>query len=246
VEYRAVDLAIEPDDPRFVADLRNAVAAWRVAPMLVVMTVVLEAVLITTRSLLFTAVALLTVGWPGVQRAWYLRTFTGRPMTLKEIPSLLSAYFARFFVAGLLIAVIFVPVLVVVLLAAPDHRTDVYVGLAMAAVIADLALTFVTPALTFAAGTVTEAFGAGFRMIARQWPACALYVLIPPLALNLFFRASRTMGPGRAIVLCVSALVALACKGATVRFYVRRAGVQSDRWLGDRPADGALPPPPEG
>ena len=82
-------------------------------------------------------------------------------------------------------------------------------------------------------------------MLRESWPGAALYVLVPPLALEIVFTVIRLHTTVRLASSVASVLIALVCKGATARFYVRHRGIADDTWLGKRPLDGSLPPPPE-
>ena len=86
-------------------------------------------------------------------------------------------------------------------------------------------ITFVTPALAFFTASVNEALKVGWRMIRETWPACALYVFAPPLALEALARA-WWVGPlgiiGSIVVGLLGGLVGLASKGATAAFFLRR------------------------
>ena len=68
-------------------------------------------------------------------------------------------------------------------------------------------------------------------MIRQTWPRSALYVLCPPLALNMLAAMYPTRLP--AVVLIRTAaltILALVAKGATARFYLRvHAGTDQSR-----------------
>ncbi len=234
-------------DPGFGADFIEALTAWKRAPLLPTLTVLVELLLIapTGNGLLALPVSLFSVSWPGVQRAWYLRAFEERRLGLRELPTLWKAYFGRFFFTGVIVSLVFLPFILFAFARFDDSNpsdTAFRVAIGVLAIATDFALTFVTPALAFTTDAPWVAIRLGLRMIRATWPACALYVLLPPLALQLLFGVSRTFDPLRAVALVASALLALICKGATLRFYIRRTGVVDSTWLGRQPVDGSLPP----
>ena len=93
----------------------------------------------------------------------------------------------------------------------------------------DFALTFVTPALAYTTRSVQSALRIGFAMIRQTWPRSALYVLCPPLALNIMNYAFPESIPGMQAALgVVFTLVSLVAKGAIAAFYLRERGSYSD------------------
>jgi hypothetical protein len=96
-------------------------------------------------------------------------------------------------------------------------------------VFVDFALTFVPSALAFTTRSLRGALQIGFAMIRRTWPRCALYVLCPPIALNVYNFAFPTDLPVlRLVVVAVLAAIALLARGATAAFYLREQSVSSD------------------
>ncbi|MEX2254219.1 MAG: hypothetical protein WEC34_02165 [Acidimicrobiia bacterium] len=94
----------------FRADLRTAIRAWKVAPALPIVTMMLVAVQralgIVSRDidwvfLAIAAISLATIGFPGAQRVWYLRAFRGDVLDAAEVWPITRAFFGRFFVLGL-------------------------------------------------------------------------------------------------------------------------------------------------
>jgi len=66
-------------------------------------------------------------------------------------------------------------------------------------------------------------------MIRQTWPRCALYVLCPPLALNVLHFIYPTSNVGLQLALTVLlVLVSLLAKGAIAAFYLRERGSYSD------------------
>jgi len=119
-------------------------------------------------------------------------------------------------------------------IAIPAHigaNTPVPVKLIMAvlAIVTDFSLTFVTPALAYTTRSAVRAVRIGFAMIGQTWPRSALYVLCPPLALNLL----NYVFPFGGLVLqltttFVVTLVGLLAKGAIAAFYLRERGSYSE------------------
>lgn len=227
--------AQEPVDPGFGADLRTALAVWRRSPWMPVATVVLELLGFLAlqhadkRSDAATPVFLLTlpayivaVSWPGVQRLWYLRMFRGKRLRIRETRGFVTAYFWRYAVLGM---VVFLPLVMVVLVAL---GTGSLVGRVVAVVVLlalDFALTFVTPALAYTTRRVRVALRVGLSMIWNEWPRCTWFVVAPPLAVTVLLRAGARQGVGggvRLAVLVTIPLLSLLCKGAVAVFYLRR------------------------
>jgi len=181
-------------------------------------------------------VALLLVfcGWAGAERIFFLRHFAGRAVTLRHLLYLVKAFVGRFLALGLLAAVAMVvwSVLLSVLSGggvkaqAPRSR----IGTMAFTLALDVSLTFVPAALAFTTRSVRRALRIGFAMIRQTWPRCALYVLCPPLALNLnsviYHPADLPML--RLLGAAALAVVALLAKGATVAFYLRQLPVNND------------------
>jgi hypothetical protein len=62
-------------------------------------------------------------------------------------------------------------------------------------------------------------------VVREQWPACAYYVLVPPLAIQMVLRVVPQDELNVVALLglhMVTATIALICKGATMLFYVDR------------------------
>lgn len=204
-----------------------------------------------TVSLLFIPVSLFHAGWSGTERIWYLRIFRGRSLSRQEGWSFSWSFLGRFFVLGLIIALVLVPVYLLTFWSLlvrvrsqpgpPDLDSLRFWQLAVSTVavlIVEFVLTFVTPALAYTTRRVTEALRIGIRMIKDTWPKCALYVLVPPFAVTLiarFLPAQVVEVWWRLALLPGSALLNLLFKGATAAFYLRRFEV------GDRGAVGKAP-----
>ncbi len=180
------------------------------------------------------AVVLVFCGWVGAERIFFLRHFAGKPVTLRHLLSLVEPFMGRFLALGLLAGiaplVLLVPLTLLwgggVKALVPRAR----IGTIAFALALDFALTFVPPALAFTTRSVRRALRIGFALIRQTWPRCALYVLCPPLALNLNNLVFR---PGdlpmlRLLGAAFLAIVALLAKGATVAFYLRQQPVDND------------------
>jgi hypothetical protein len=221
---------VQPVDPGFFADLRTALAAWRRSPWMPVAGVVLSLWqdlpyrFIDSDGLLFlvTLPALIvSAAWPGVERLWYLRAFRGERLRIRETRRFVGAYFWRYAILGLAVAVPFAVAFAVLLLLGPATWR---IGLLVIAIAFDIALTFVTPALAFTTRRVRVALRVGFDMIRDEWPRCMWYVLAPPLAVAML---SQLGGPERGtdlrmVITVAIPLLGLACKGAIAAFYLRR------------------------
>jgi len=103
-----------------------------------------------------------------------------------------------------------------------------HVGAALLLLGMDFALTFVTPALAYTTRSASRAMGIGFAMIRQTWPRSALYVLCPPLALNLLHLIHPVSNS--AVQWAINPLllfVSLLAKGAIAAFYLRERGTYS-------------------
>ena len=97
-------------------------------------------------------------------------------------------------------------------------------GILLAAcLVADVALTFVTPALALSVRSCRESLRRGFRTLGETWPSCALYALTPGIAFVAISVWVPTPGGvlGSALVAAAGGLLALWFKGAVVAFYLR-------------------------
>jgi hypothetical protein len=226
-------------DPGFVADCRTAVAAWRSAPALPILAVAHQVLLTALGRLSLLQLLLMTstIGWPGVERAWYQRLYTEQiGIRTAEIPRLLRGYFKRFFKLGVWVcAMMIVPILVLAAVAR-DSSVGSRIGFIVIAIAVDVGLTFVTPALAVTTASDREATRIGGAMLRATWPACALYALVPPIAVYLFFLGLHDT-PSRVAGSAVAALFGLMCKGATLRFYNRREEASDPTW---QPVDRSL------
>ncbi|HJP64728.1 MAG TPA: hypothetical protein VKA30_00325 [Actinomycetota bacterium] len=199
----------------------------------------------------FTAVtlpiSLFAIGYPGTERLWILRGFRDQEFGWGDVWRQTLHYIVRFLLLGLIIA----PVALVgagVGVAIARSLVGAFVGLIATSIVADFALTFVTPSLAFTTSSVRDALRTGLRMLVSEWPRNVLYVVVPPLALLLISRlgpgldairdldrevrkamhgqpfhpTQPTYHPAAAGLAALAALLGVWFKGATVAFFVRR------------------------
>jgi len=237
----------------FGADLASAARALLSQPSvpLVSLAVTLQFFFITNAVKL--AVLLFLLGWYGAERVFFQRHLQGRSVSLPHLLRLVKPFMGRFLVLGVLcvtvLATFFDALDRVFGIAIPAHigaNTPVPVKLIMAvlAIVTDFSLTFVTPALAYTTRSAVRAVRIGFAMIGQTWPRSALYVLCPPLALNLL----NYVFPFGGLVLqltttFVVTLVGLLAKGAIAAFYLRERGSYSEDGAAYRvPPDRRRPP----
>jgi hypothetical protein len=220
-----------PSGREFFADLGAAARAWKTSPWLPILTVALSVVWTVGASsqldpLVYIGALLLTglsAGFYGTQRVWYLRVFRGLSMSPQEVWTFSWAFFGRYVVLGLVVAIPLVPLSI---LAALTHFGRAgYAGIIIYSVVLDFLLTFVTPELAFRSRSAVQALDTGIRMIRRTWPAGAYYVLIPPLAIQiLVYQPAGIAGTslvGIGVAAAAAALISLLFKGAVAAFYLR-------------------------
>jgi hypothetical protein len=182
-------------------------------------------------SLLF---LLFMPGWFGAERLFFLRRREGKKVTLRELLAAVPVFMGRFIRLGLLVLIPLMLLVGVVFFyvgrhdpAAPHGSRNLAVTLTsvMIMVPLDVALTFVTSALVYRTRSVWQALGIGLSMIRKTWPRSGLYVLCPPLALNLLNTIYPTHIPLVSFVTTAGlTLLALLAKGATAAFYLREGG----------------------
>lgn len=99
--------------------------------------------------------------------------------------------------------------------------------LILSLVLVDFALTFATPALAYTTPKAWEAIRISFGVIRRQWPASAMYIFLPPLAIQLVAQTNpQQFNPVVGFLfVAASTLLNLLLKGATAGFYMRHQGV---------------------
>lgn len=225
----------------FRDDLRASLRAWRVAPLLPLISIVLFAPsnLPEPWTALGVPFLLFALGWFGTERIWYLRIYRNEPISGGELLRFTRAFFGRFFRLALLAAIVWSPFVFWAFGAAvgdPDRAEGglsgpaEWVVPAVLTMVVDFVLTFVTPALAFSTRQVGEALRLGVRMLRDHWPRTAWYALVPPLALVLLARVfdpSPTVA-GRLAISAATTLLYVWFKGATAAFYLRRVEVGRD------------------
>src|SRR5438132_1252850 len=179
------------------------------------------------------AVMLVYVGWLGAERVFFQRHLEGKPVSLPHLLRLVKAFVGRFFVLGVFFGVIVLTfffalagVLGIDIAHLPDTGAQFplsfQVSFAALAIVMDLALTFVTPALAYTTRSVVRAWDIGLAMIRQTWPRSALYVLCPPLALSLLNYIFPVGGRALPLMLTsVVTLVALLAKRAIAALHLR-------------------------
>ena len=223
----------------FTHDLGTSVRTWLKAPMLVAISVafgVAQAVLgvgvvgVPGAWIGLLAFFLIAGGWNGTQRIWYLRAWRGAGISPSEVVGFTFRFVGRYFRLGLIAVAILVP-FTLATFAFGGGPAGFAVAMIVLTIALDFILTFATPALSFTTDSASDALSIGVRILRETWPRCALYAVVPPLAIaaagsllpdSVFATGART------VYLGASALVALWFKGAAAAFYVRNYEVGDD------------------
>ena len=216
----------------FRGDFGSAAAAWRAAPLLpfVSLLVTLPIYVVPRDADAYWAVLpfqLLWIGWVGTERIWYLRVFRRESITAGEAQDFTLAFFGRFVALGLIVVVASLPLVGIAVIA--RDAIDLAIT-SLYTVATDLALTFVTPALAFSTTRASEALQLGWRMLHQEWPRTAWYGLVPPLAVVVLSRlwAPEADFSVRLVAGVLGISLNLLFKGATAAFYLRRVDVGRD------------------
>jgi hypothetical protein len=213
----------------FMADLRSALAVWSRQPLLPILSAVVWTLpaalptggIIPALGLLW---SLFFIGWPGTEREWYRRAFAGQEFPRPEIWRATRRFANPFFRLALIVAPFLLAAIFLVPLSGFDPVVIVLVFVILVFVV-DIAATFVTPALAYSTTSAREAISIGWTMLRGDWRAAMPYALTPALVLvvGLRFLLVPVVGPANsALSTAIAALIALALKGATARFYLRR------------------------
>jgi hypothetical protein len=199
-------------------------------------------------SLLCLLLGFFGFGWLGAERMFFLHRREGKSITLGELLSLAPSFIGRFASLTFWVGIVVTPIGIVGCVVAahlgvqpdtPLGRGLIRGGVAIIMIAVDLALTFVTSALAFSTSSAREAIRIGLSMIRRTWPRSGLYILCPPLALNMLNTIYPTQIPLVSLVTTSAlALLALITKGATAAFYLRERPVDADA-----PASAVVSPP---
>lgn len=224
--------------PLFWSDLRWSFRAWIRRPQFVILVAILLLLLrlaLLVSPIIYWIGYLALLGFSATERVYYLRLFQDRPFSIREVPTLTGQYFARFLRLLLIVAAVFVALfLVVVLVEVGVHQRTtgtgsslplrVYLSTLFIVFLADVALTFVSPALVFTTSSAWEALRFGLRLLRTTWPNSVWYVLTPGLTLYalaaIFPKTEIGAGVGT-VVSVVGGLLAFGFKGAVVPYYLR-------------------------
>jgi len=218
----------------FVDDVRASFAAWRIAPGLPIVVVVLTVVSSLTatpgRNALILvaglAVAILNLGWLGTQLVWYQRVFDRRRMDPRELVALTWKFVARYLalvcIPAALVGIALVPI-AIRMHSFPDLKSaGGRAGLLALIAVLVILSTFIFPALAYTTRRVTKAIPIGFAMLIDGWPRNALYLLVPSAtaaalgAIGWLFPSTAQAALG-----ILGALIYLAYAGAIARYYLR-------------------------
>lgn len=225
----------------FWGDLKRAVGAWRVVPALPLMTVALQLPFALQKlhpawgiPMLF--LALFYVGFVGTERIWYQRIWNNDKLTAQQVWLSAWSYFGRYLGLMLLLMIPYLVLTFVLGIALGalwnmDPSLARTVNLAVLAIVWDVTMTFMTPALAFSTSRPQEAIKIGLRFLREQGRKVAVYALAPPLvALALLQRTPSTTLPGgpRIALALIGTLAYLALKGATAAKYLRHHDVQEE------------------
>jgi hypothetical protein len=225
----------------FRRDLGQAAGVLVSDPLLLALTAVLTggAVALDRLGHWWTAPALaldlFLMGFAGTQRVWFLRGFRDRSLKLAEIWPMTLRFIPRFLLLGLVTGGSFLTVLFVLrgvgivrisASRAAGHAAHRPLGLVIigACLVADVALTFVTPALALSFRSWRQALRRGFRALQETWPSSAFYVLTPGITLFAVSALAPKSADGAvatALAAASGAVLALWFKGAVVAFYSR-------------------------
>jgi len=213
----------------FGGDLRQALGVWQRQPLLPLISILFWTVPAAAYGndaayVVISIVTIVFLGWPGTERVWYRRAFAGETFAPSEIWPTSRRFFGPFLRLGLLLMPVVFPLLIVYIVWYESAPVVSIGALLVLFLILDVALTFVTPALTFTTSSARRALSIGVAALRATWPAAAPYALTPAL---IFILGAQTLlgpivGPGGALVAtALAGLLSLALKGATVAFYLR-------------------------
>lgn len=245
-----------------IGDLARAWRVWRRHPGLPLGSAAVAAAVALSAAPgpaggLGTLVALLTVGWVGTERLWYLRAWHADGLRAGALAPATLRYLGRFLLLGLGAGVAYVllalPAIVAVVRRAVQAAQDAAASgstvetdglvplwstawLVGAVLVLDVLGTFITPALVYSTWRVSVAVPLGLRLLRLTWPHAALYVVVPPLALVVLNTVGGTGGWLGAGLVVVAALANLLVKGAVAAYYLRVVGTAGPH--------GAVKPPP--
>ena len=180
-------------------------------------------------SLLALPISLYYVGFVGAERWWYAHVSRGEVPAKATLWRISWAYFWRFLRLGLLTVLITAPLVLPFVLSVRDDRTRLSIAFGVWSFALDVALTFVTPALTFSTDSAWQALKIGVATLDRLWPRDVLYALVPPMAVTIVTRATPSVFGSRAVTAVAGAaaqLLTVLFAGATTLLYIREVDPQ--------------------
>lgn len=237
-----VPARIPASQAAFLDDVRRVLRVWRRTPLLPLVTLAVAVVALLAGvgngavAALATVGSLLLVGWPGAERLWYLRLWTGRSLSPAEAWRATLRCFGRFFVlaltVGLAFAVLAIPMLVGVVrtvdvdggtLALTELPLWIHVYGALLGVLGYALLTFVTPAIVYSSKHVSEAIPIGLRLLRVSWPRTAAYVLVPAVLAGTpaVFLGLEPVGAWTVVWTAISTLALAVGRGTVAAYYLR-------------------------
>jgi hypothetical protein len=245
IDERTLDEKLAPQ--RFVDDFVWAARALRAQPSVAMVSMALWLVPVAVSwarkmsplvVLAWLAITPIYFGWFGAERLFFLRQREEKKITLRELVVAARLYAGRFFRLSIWVALAFAPcsftfIFMLQHLASTSTSASIEMGrrimLIATMVPIDLLLTFVPSALVFTTRSTREALRIGWTMIRETWPRSGLYVLCPPLALNVLTTIYPTHSPTLQIAKMLGlSLLALVAKGATAAFYLRERSASLD------------------
>lgn len=221
----------------FLDDLKTSAVAITQAPALAWSFLALTAIYylgiafkLGSLSILFLASVIILTGFSGTIRVWFMRILVGgEKLRPREVVSLTRAFIGRFIVLGFWFAVFAAAFFGVG--AALSHgngtvflRSPVRIAGLACAMIADVALTFVVPALALSTRKVSVAFRTGIRLARSTWPSSAPYMLTPGIVLTGvggILTKSAIGSVGVFVAGVAGGMVALLFRGAITAAYIR-------------------------
>ena len=241
----------------WLADLKAALAIWRRTPILPILAAVValaaflpqlelpqptncglaghpactsgNRAMFTLLTLLAFPITLYYVGFLGAERWWYAHVSRGEVPAAGNLWRIAWAYFWRFFRLGLLAIVVTAPLVLPFVLSVRHDSTRLSIAFGVWSFALDVALTFVTPALTFSTDSAWQALKLGVATLDRLWPRDVLYALVPPMAVTIVTRATPSVFGSRAVTALAGAaaqLLTVLFAGATTLLYIREVDPQ--------------------
>ncbi len=219
----------------FGRDIAWSIGAWKVDPRLAVAALCVSAIDVvivatsTTHSapgigiqIACMATWVWLAGFRGVERRWYDQIGLGFRYSWRTIREAKGDLRSRFLRLGLVL----IPFAFLTLPLRNASPAVHYGVLFVTWGVIDALLTFVTVQLALVTDSVIDALTEGLALLRSEWPACAMYVLAPPLGVQFLIRAGAGFGTGpRVVATILVAPLALACRGATVRYYDREVRI---------------------